>query len=136
MRQTSASRSVHRILVVANETVSSDGLHVAIHEAVDDLGSARVAAVAPAHAVRRLQACVERLTRAGIPSEGYIGDAEPLRAIDDTLAFFPAGRLIVATYPEGRSRWLARDLVRQAEERFGLPVTHVVVDDVPRPLAA
>src|SRR5262245_46174713 len=106
MRRTSASPSVHRILVVANETVSSDGLHDAIREAVDDIGSARVAVVAPPRAVRRLQACVERMTQAGISSEGYIGDTDPLRAIDSTLAFVPAGRLIVATYPEGRSRWL------------------------------
>ena len=34
----------------------------------------------------------------------------------------------MATHPPGRSRWLARDVARRARERFGLPLTHVVVD--------
>jgi hypothetical protein len=36
--------------------------------------------------------------------------------------------MIIATHPQGSSNWLARDLLQRAERRFGLPLTHVVVD--------
>ena len=35
---------------------------------------------------------------------------------------------MISTHPEGRSNWLERGVVEAAEERFDLPVTHVVVD--------
>jgi len=35
---------------------------------------------------------------------------------------------VISTHPEGRSNWLAHDLVGRAEQQFHLPVTHVVVD--------
>ena len=134
-----------RILVVANETAASRTLHAAIGPELEDEG-AHVLLLAPAlnsrlrhwlsdddeartAARRRVQLSLRRLAECGIRAEGVIGDADPMQAIEDSLAIFPADRMIVATHPEGRSNWLARDLVGRASERFGLPITHIVVDE-------
>jgi hypothetical protein len=121
-----------RTLVIANETIEGPGLHEAIHY------GAEVRVVAPAlnsllrywlsdeDAARRLAEA--RLGRAGIEASGRVGDADPLLAIEDELRLFPADEIVISTHPEGRSRWLAHDLVDRACERFDLPVLHVVAD--------
>jgi len=38
--------------------------------------------------------------------------------------------LIVSTYPGERSGWLRRDLVGRLRAQTGLPVQHVVVDEL------
>ena len=45
---------------------------------------------------------------------GWVGDADPLHAIADALAVFPADELLVVTPAERRAHWLARDLARRA----------------------
>jgi ribosomal protein S18 acetylase RimI-like enzyme len=131
------------ILVIANETVESPVLHKAIRASADD--GARVAVVAPALNSRlrhwlsdedearraaelRLAGCVESLAAAGVDAEGWVGDADPLQALADALHVFRADELVIATHPEGRSNWLARNLVQRARRRFRLPILHVVVD--------
>ncbi len=141
----STTRSTQkRVLVVANETVASDILHAAVRAQVHDEAGGQVLVVAPAlnsrlrhwlsddaaarrSAELRLDWCLGRLEAAGIPAEGLVGDADPIQAIDDVLRVFPADSLVVATHPDGRSNWLARDLVGRAA-RFGLPIAHIVVD--------
>jgi len=138
-----------RILVVTNETARGDELHDAVvTQAVRAHPRARVLVVAPAlnsrlrhwlsddaaarrAAILRVQACVTRLAAAGIAAEGTIGDPDPLQAIEDALGTFSADSLVIATHPEGRSHWLARNLVERADERFDLPITHVVVGAEP-----
>ena len=136
----------HRILVVANETVEGNVLV----EAVRDMAlsqNADVLVVCPALNTRlrhwmsdsdaarraaeaRLVACLERLDRAHVHARGWIGDADPLAAIDDALRLYSADEIVIATHPEKRSNWLAHDLVGRARERFDQPVLHVVVDVV------
>jgi hypothetical protein len=135
-----------RILAIANETVEGDALHELIAAHADGL-LAEVVVVAPAlnsrfrhwvsdsdaartAAEARLEQSVTRLGAAGITAYGWVGDADPLEAIADALAVFEADQLIISTHPEHRSNWLARDVVRRARERFGLPTDHVVVDRV------
>ena len=60
---------------------------------------------------------------------GWVGDADPLHAIADALAVFPADELLVVTPAEHRAHWLARDLARRAAEAFALPVVHVALDE-------
>lgn len=134
-----------RVLLVANETAASRTLCAAVGPELEN-ETAQVLLLAPAlnsrlrhwlsdddeartAARRRVQLSLRRLAECGIPAEGVIGDADPMQAIEDSLAIFPADRMIVATHPEGRSNWLARDLVGRASERFGLPITHIVVDE-------
>jgi GABA permease len=138
------ARSTRRILVVANETVESRILHDAIRTDADGEGT-EILIVAPAlnsrvrhwvsdedearnAAKARLGRSLARLVRDGVAANGWVGDADPIQAIDDALHVFPADSLIIATHPEDRSNWLARRLVLRARRRFQLPVLHIVVD--------
>ena len=138
-----------RVLVVANETVASDILHVAVRARVHDDAESQVLVVAPAlnsrlrywvsdddaarrSAELRLEQCLARLAAVGVRAEGLVGDADPVQAIDDALRAFPADSLVIATHLDGSSNWLARDLVGRVSARFGLPITHIVVDDEER----
>ena len=134
-----------RILVVTNETARGEALHDAVlAQASRADPTARVLVLAPAlnsrlrhwlsddaaarrAAISRVHDFVARLARAGIAAEGTIGDPDPLQAIEDALRSFPADSLVIATHPKGRSHWLARNLLERADERFDLPITHVVV---------
>jgi GNAT superfamily N-acetyltransferase len=134
-----------RILVIANETVEGDVLHGAIRYRARGDGPAEVLVIAPAlnsrlrhwlsdeddarqEAELRLVACVERMARVGVTATGLVGDGDPLQAIEDGLRLFPADEIVIATHPEGRSHWLARDLVAKARSRYPQPILHVVVD--------
>ena len=133
----------HRVLVVANETVASDVLRDVIDvragEGADVLVVApaltgRLAFWSSAHdaarraAEERLVVCLASLRSCGIEAEGYVGDADPLLAIDDAMRLFGADEIVVATHPEGGSNWLARDVVGRARRRHAVPIRHVVVD--------
>jgi hypothetical protein len=54
------------------------------------------------------------------------GESEPLLALQDALATYPADRvLIFARGGEERARYREEDLFGEAERRFGVPVTEV-----------
>jgi len=74
----------------------------------------------------RVASAVEELHRRGINARGEVGDAEPLHAIEDALVNFDAEQILLSTHPPGRSHWLEKGLVEQAQERFEQPVTHLV----------
>jgi hypothetical protein len=132
------------ILVIANETLAGRAL-------VDEIGyrargfRAQVLVVAPAlnsplrtwvsdvdgamrEARERLNQSLATLLRADIDARGEVGDGDPLQAIEDALRTFGADEIVLATHPPKRSNWLERDVVRKARERFGIPITHIVVD--------
>ena len=148
MSRTSTSTSTSRVLVIANETVESARLHETILASVGDAPGAEVVVVAPAlndrlrhwlsdedearrSAESRLDAAVESLDDAGVAAVGWVGDADPLQSIDDALCFFAADTLIIATHPEARSHWLARNLVDRARDRFAGTIVHVQVKSEP-----
>jgi hypothetical protein len=133
-----------KILVVANETVAG-------RELLDDLrlraagGDADVLVVAPAlnsrlrylfadvdrareQAEVRLKDSVEALRSNGIQASGAIGDSNPVQAIEDALFEFDADEIVISTHPPDRSNWLEKKTVDRAREKFGRPVSHVVVD--------
>ena len=132
--------SVHVVLVIANETLTSQAVHDAI---TGHNNKTRFFLVAPALNTRlrhwtsdqdralmaaeeRLERCTATFASLGIQVDGWIGDADPIQAISDALALFPADQLIIATHPEHRSNWLAHRLVDRARASFGLPITHIV----------
>jgi hypothetical protein len=133
----------HRVLVVANETVAGEALRDEIvHRAREN---SDVLVVAPAlnsrlrhwtsdedraraQAQARLDASLAALAEVGVDAEGHVGDDDPVQAVDDALRIFPADELIVSTHPPGRSNWLEKDVVRVLRERYGCPITHVIVD--------
>jgi nucleotide-binding universal stress UspA family protein len=134
----------HNLLIVANETVDGS----ALVDTVRDIAlshDAEVLVVAPAlnsrpqhymsdtdrahrAAEERLAGCLARLRAAGVRATGEVGDADPMLAIEDAMATFPADEIIIGTHPETRSNWLAHNIVERACARFGLPVAHIVVD--------
>jgi hypothetical protein len=134
--------AARHILVVADENLETGALLDALRFRTRKERDVDVLVVAPAlnsrlrywlsddDQARRIAA--ERLTRlldglrdAGFAAEGLVADADPLRAIDDALALFPADEIVVAVQPRGGSHWLARDLVRRARVRYRQPVVHV-----------
>jgi hypothetical protein len=80
-------------------------------------------------AQRRLTASIEQCEAAGIAVRGALGDADPLAATDDAVRTFDPDEIIIATHPSARSNWLEHGVVAQARERFGVPITHVEVDE-------
>jgi hypothetical protein len=74
----------------------------------------------------RLQQELDRLRALGATADGEIGDPDPLEAIRDSLDAHEFNEIILATLPQGVSRWLRQDLVHRVERKFPLPVTHVV----------
>ena len=57
-----------------------------------------------------------------------VGDPDPVQAIQDALATFPADEIVIATSPESDASWLERDAADKVRERFGLPVRHLTID--------
>jgi hypothetical protein len=133
-----------RLLVVANETVSGTELLAELRRQTEDR-SVQVLIVCPAlnsplrhwvsdedgaraSASSRLAESLAAIRALGVEAQGEVGDGDPIQAIEDALRTFQPDEIVISTHPEGRSNWLERDVVRSARMRFGLPVTHVVVD--------
>jgi hypothetical protein len=141
-----ADDGVHRILVVANETVSgralldeirrrSEGRDSEIHVVVPTMAPSRLEHLAHdvdealAEARDRLARSLTTMGAAGLRAKGHVGDHhDPNQAIEDALREFPADEVIISTHPPERSRWLEGGVVERAENEVPLPVSHVVVD--------
>jgi hypothetical protein len=59
--------------------------------------------------------------------ETEVGDSDPVQAIEDALRQFSADEVIVVTRKGDDAGWLEKDSAEEASERFGVPVTHLVV---------
>lgn len=136
--------ALHRVLVVANETVGGSALlseiryrcrgrdseilvvTPALTSAVKHWASDVDAAIEAAR--RRQDDSVRAIEALGLRARGEVGDSDPNVAIEDALRTFPADEVIISTHPPRRSRWLERGVVDRARSEVELPVTHVVVD--------
>jgi hypothetical protein len=70
---------------------------------------------------------VERLEEEGVEATGETGESEPAVALQDALATFPADRIVVFSHPESDRDYREDKGLADAEERFGVPVTHAVI---------
>jgi hypothetical protein len=70
---------------------------------------------------------VERLEEAGIDAAGDTGESEPLVALQDALATFPADRILIFSHPAGDRDYREDESLADAEQRFGVPVTHAII---------
>ena len=61
--------------------------------------------------------------------ETEVGDSDPVQAIEDALRQFPADEVIIVTRPGEEAGWLEKDSAQEASERFGVPLTPLVVGD-------
>lgn len=134
-----------KILAMVSEAVSADTLRTAVG---DDAGDAEVLVVAPAlntkmrfflgdpdAAIERAEGVqeetVERLTEGGVDAApgGTPGEEDPLLALQDALATYPADEIVLFTHARSEQNWLEDGLVDKAQDRFGpTPVRHVVVE--------
>ena len=69
---------------------------------------------------------VERLEEEGVDAAGDTGEAEPALAIQDALATFPADRIVIFSHA-GKKDYREEEGLADAEERFGVPVTHAEI---------
>jgi hypothetical protein len=136
------AQSVYRILVIANRTCPCPTLAYEVARRAS-AAPTDVLVVAPAlnsrlrhwlsdvdealaRARERLALATTALRQRGVIARGEIGDADPLLAIEDALAGFPADEIVIATLAAGRSNWIERGLVEKATDRFGVPIVHLV----------
>jgi hypothetical protein len=130
-----------RLLVLATDPVDADDVRSALPE--DDLEGAEVLVVSPAvnespmafwvsdadEAIAEAESAAEhtaaQLRERGARARATTGDSEPLMALQDALATYPADRVVVFVRGEDRARYREDDVLGEAQQRFGVPVTEV-----------
>lgn len=132
--------SEKRLLIVANQTCPCPGLIDLASTSVHPDGEVLVVAPALNSRLRhlatdtdaavdlareRLSEAVDALGQLGVRARGEVGDADPLRAMEDAMRMFAAEAIIVATHPAGHSHWLKRNLIERARATFEVPVVHL-----------
>ena len=131
------------VLVVANLTANSQHLLDAL-KARAERSPIRVTLVMPAQgpglggreAVKaRLDEALEGMRTAGLEANGAIGDADPMEAVAECFDPSRHDEAIVCTLPGRSSKWLQHDFPHRVARFTGIPVTHVVADDL-RPAPA
>ena len=136
--------SARRLLVVTTVPVEEAVLRERLRERAGG-GEAEVRVIAPAASVSPLQwlandeddarADAERVAadaaraidREASVVDAGVGDSDPVKAIEDALREWPADEVVVVTHQGEEANWLERDAGAQADERFGVPVTHLAV---------
>ncbi len=131
-------RAAMKLLVVTPEPIDAAALRSVAGPGTED---AEVLVVTPAthqsglrfwmsdadEAIAKAQAAAEetaeRLEEEGMDAVATPGESEPATAIQDALATFPAERIVVFTHPDGDRDYREDDRLRDAEDRFGVPVT-------------
>ena len=81
---------------------------------------------ATTQARQRLSQMLAGLAALDVPAEGDLGSSSPLGAMEKVFTDHQFDEIILVTLPQFISRWLRADLPRQAERRFGLPVTTII----------
>jgi hypothetical protein len=130
-----------RLLVLATEPVDADRVRGALPD--DDLDRAEVLVVSPAvnesavafwvsdsdEAIEDAESNAERTAAAlrerGARVRAATGESEPLLALQDALATFPADRVLVFVRDDDAARYREEDVIGEAQRRFGVPVTEV-----------
>jgi hypothetical protein len=138
-----------RYLVVAYQTAESQELLDQLSELFKDDPRAEFVLLVPATpvgylltweegeamqlALHRAQTALATFRMLGIPMyESHIGDASPLKAIEDELQRRRYAAVVISTLPPGLSEWLKTDLPTQvAHQHPRLKVMHVVSQPSP-----
>jgi hypothetical protein len=132
-----------KILALTSEPINAEALGSAVGSEVTE--QAEVLVIAPAlntkvrfwtsdtdQAIERAdkvqEESVERLAEEGVDAAGDTGESDPLLAIQDNLATYPADEIVLFTHAKGERNWLEEGVVDEAKERFDVPVRHLVID--------
>jgi hypothetical protein len=78
----------------------------------------------------KLAAALRKLTALGATVDGAVTDPDPMRAVEEAMSNREFDEIIVSTLPRRLSRWLHQDLPDRLQDRFGVPVTDIVAEDV------
>ena len=132
-----------KLLVLATEPVSADDVRRAL-PGDEGVEGAEVLVVAPAvnespvafwvsdsdEAIADAESVAERtaaqLRERGASARATTGESEPLLALQDALATYPADRiLIIARDDEERARYREENVAEETQKRFGVPVTEL-----------
>ena len=130
-----------QILVVANQTACGDEL-LELVKTRTSAGPCRLTLLVPAtppheHATytdgearaiahKRMDEALARFRAEGADAEGLVGDANPMRAIDDAMIDKTYDEIILSTLPSGVSRWLKLDLPHRVEQHYDVPITTLI----------
>jgi hypothetical protein len=135
-----------RVLIIANEAVADRpaGVPEVVRRQVLEAEEVRVIAptlttrlqswvsdidAAAAAADERMNAIVGSIEASGQPAaRGDVGDQDPVQAVADALAVFPADALILAVHAPDTANWRERRFAEKVRERFNLPVTEMLLD--------
>ena len=130
-----------KLLVLATDPVDADDVRQALPD--DDLDGSQVLVVSPAvnespvafwvsdadEAIADAESAAEQtaaqLRDRGAQARATAGDSEPLVALEDALATYPADRVLVFVRSDDRSRYREEDVLGEAEQRFGVPITEI-----------
>ena len=135
-----------RVLIIANDAVADRpaGVPEVVRTQVLEADEVRVVAPmltsrlqswvsdidgAACEADGRMQAIVGSIGASGQPAtRGQIGDEDPVQAVADALADFPADSLILAVHAPDVANWRERRLIEKVRARFDLPVIEMLLD--------
>ncbi len=130
-----------KLLVLATDPVSADDVRDAMPD--DDLEGSEVLVVSPAvnespiafwvsdadEAIADAESSAEQtageLRERGALARATTGESEPLVALEDALATYPADRVLVFVREAEGARYREDDVLGEAQRRFGVPVTEV-----------
>jgi hypothetical protein len=133
-----------KLLVLTSEPISAGQLRDAVGSDIDPT-DAEVMVVAPAlqpspikfwfsdadDAIARAdqvrRETVEQLGSSGVAAAGDTGESDPVEAVGDALATFPADRIVLFTHAGSTERYREDLDVDELRERFGLPVDRATV---------
>lgn len=138
--------SPKRVLIIANEAVADRpaGVPEVVRRQVLEAEEVRVIApmltsrlqswvsdidAAASAADARMHAIVGSIGESGQPATvGGVGDEDPIQAVADALAVFPADALILAVHAPDAANWRERRFAEKVRQRFDLPVTEMLLD--------
>jgi GABA permease len=142
---------VGRVLLLANETMTEEGLlqqlrevhaetgatlHVTVPANPVDTGQAEVEGAAfvweatRKEARQRLDTMLAALHSSGIEATGELGDYRPIVALRRAVAEFDPDVVIISTHRPEASTMLFTDIVTAARRELSVPVHHVVPGQV------
>jgi hypothetical protein len=127
------------LLVVANQTVDSPDLLTALEERTAQ-GPIHVTLLCPVlwsereEARARLDEACAGLRERGIESEGVLGDADPMVAVQEVWDPGRFDEIVVSTFATGASRWMQIDLPHRVAKLTDCTVRHVESRPAPEPV--
>jgi hypothetical protein len=106
----------------ADVMVVAPALNSRLRHLVSDVDAAVV------RADERARLAVSELQDRGVNVRGTVGDTDPVLAIEDALADYPATEIVIATHARADAHWLERRLIPKATARFAVPITQFVAE--------